>query len=120
MFQSPFSFDGRIRRSEFGFSLIIYTVLYTVIMGMSQGPGGIGVVGIAFIPMIWFLWAQGAKRCHDLGRSGFWQLVPFYCLWMLFKDGDFNENEYGYNPKVLDADKLSIENKMADVSDDKI
>jgi len=73
MFQSPFSFDGRIRRTEFGISLIIYLICYAILMGiLSSKSDGIGILGIAFIPMVWFLWAQGAKRCHDLGKSGFY------------------------------------------------
>jgi uncharacterized membrane protein YhaH (DUF805 family) len=72
MFKAPFSFDGRIRRMEFGISFIIYIiglVIQEVIIGSGDGTGAI-LSFIIIIPLIWFLWAQGAKRCHDLGRSG--------------------------------------------------
>jgi uncharacterized membrane protein YhaH (DUF805 family) len=49
--------------------------------------------------------AQGAKRCHDRGNSGIWQIIPFYGLWMLFADGDLGRNEYGANPKGLNYDQ---------------
>jgi uncharacterized membrane protein YhaH (DUF805 family) len=102
MFQSPFSFEGRIRRSEFGISLIIYMICYAILNGIMSSEGeGIKVLGIIFIPMVWFLWAQGAKRCHDLGKSGFWQLIPFYALWMIFQEGQQFTNEYGDNPKGI-------------------
>lgn len=102
MFQSPFSFEGRIRRSEFGISLIIYSVCYAIAMEISTSKSGAVLAIIMYIPMLWFLWAQGAKRCHDLGKSGFWQIIPFYVLWMLFEDGQLGQNEFGENPKGLD------------------
>lgn len=109
MFQSPFSFEGRIRRSEFGFSLIIYITCYVAILGILRSGGIGGMFILAFIPLIWFLWAQGAKRCHDLGKSGIWQIVPLYLLWMLFQDGNFGHNEYGPNPKgFVDSSYSSV------------
>jgi uncharacterized membrane protein YhaH (DUF805 family) len=96
MFAAPFSFDGRIRRTEYGISLIIYVVAYYFILSISKD---VPIFGLSFIPMIWFLWAQGAKRCHDRNASGWFQLIPFYALWMLFAEGDALTNSYGPNPK---------------------
>jgi len=98
MFSKPFSFDGRIRRTEFGFSLIIYFIVYIIVLTIVES-GEVPIIGIAFIPMLWFLWAQGAKRCHDMGQSGWFQIIPFYVLWMIFSNGESKINEYGINPK---------------------
>lgn len=54
---------------------------------------------IMLIPYLWFIWAQGAKRCHDRGNSGWFQIIPFYGLWMLFAEGEVGTNEYGNSPK---------------------
>ncbi len=94
MFAKPFSFDGRIRRTEYGLSFIIYIVLYAIVIGLVKASG---VFLIAYIPLLWFLWAQGAKRCHDRGNSGWYQIIPFYVFWLLFAEGDKLKNEYG-NP----------------------
>ena len=103
MFKRPFSFNGRIRRLEYGISFILYFVWYVVIDVMSKtsdpSPAASVFILISFIPMIWFLWAQNAKRCHDRGNSGWYQLIPFYFLVLLFGDGEEGENEYGDNPK---------------------
>lgn len=103
MFKRPFSFEGRIRRTEYGISFIIYFIWYmviNVIMNTSNpSPGASVFVLLSFIPMIWLIWAQGAKRCHDRGNSGWYQLIPFYFLVLLFGDGDEGDNEYGDNPK---------------------
>lgn len=117
MFQNPFSFDGRIRRLEYGLTFIIYVVVYAIIMAISGGVAAAGsssflplLVFVLIIPLVWFVWAQGAKRCHDVGRSGWWQLIPFYFFVLLFQDGDRNRNEYGTNPKhPEEADVLESE-----------
>lgn len=57
---------------------------------------------LTYLPVMWFLFAQGAKRCHDLGRSGWFQFIPLYVFWMLFQDGKPLANRYGASPKNLD------------------
>jgi uncharacterized membrane protein YhaH (DUF805 family) len=109
MWKNIFSFEGRIRRTEYGATFLIFifgrAVLNLLIAGIfvaseSENFGGMTVTSILLsIPFLWFLWAQGAKRCHDMGKSGWWQLIPFFPLVMIFKEGDSHTNEYGDNPK---------------------
>jgi uncharacterized membrane protein YhaH (DUF805 family) len=101
MFKATFSFEGRIRRTEYGLSYIIYMVIYLFLASALSGSGTEIIYFILMIPLSWFLFAQGAKRCHDLDRSGWYQIIPFYVLWMLFQDGQPGENEYGLNPKGI-------------------
>src|SRR5690349_6799643 len=101
MFQNPFSFEGRIRRKEYGLTMIIYVVAYMIIIGLSATGSLFGSVMtlLLIIPLVWFVWAQGAKRCHDIDRSGWMQIIPFYFLFLLFEDGQTGSNQYGHNPK---------------------
>lgn len=103
MFKRPFSFNGRIRRTEYCLSFLIYMIWYGVINAMMATPdpsvGASLFVLISFIPMIWFLWAQNAKRCHDRGNSGWYQLIPFYVFVLMFGGSDEGSNKYGNNPK---------------------
>ena len=103
MFLRPFSFRGRIRRLEYGLSLIFFYIWYFVFSALMDSYADDGViVFFYFMTMIfayWFLWAQGAKRCHDRNNSGWYQIIPFYGLWMLFADGNEGVNCYGDNPK---------------------
>jgi uncharacterized membrane protein YhaH (DUF805 family) len=122
MFKNPFSFNGRIRRTEFALSFIIYLFVYFVILaflGKAIASGGYGynVLWLIFIPLVWFLWAQGAKRCHDLNKSGWWQIIPFYIFWMLFQSSVDLYNQYGGESTVYgaadyekpyDADSLAV------------
>lgn len=98
MFSSPFSFEGRIRRTEYGISFIIVVIVNTFLNAI-VASGEVPIIGLAYIPILWFLWAQGAKRCHDMGQSGWFQIIPFYVLWMIFASGDSGINKYGVNPK---------------------
>jgi uncharacterized membrane protein YhaH (DUF805 family) len=98
MFSNPISFDGRIRRTEYGISLLIFVFGAAFINSLVK-TGGFSLIGLANIPMYWFLWAQGAKRCHDLGNSGWWQIIPFYVFWLIFADSNSEINQYGRNPK---------------------
>ena len=98
MFRNPFSFKGRIRRMEYGISFIIFYISNNILGALSAEEPA---VAILLIPSLWFTWAQGAKRCHDRGNSGWYQLIPFYVLWMQFGDGDIGANEYGANPKGI-------------------
>ncbi|MCU7549851.1 DUF805 domain-containing protein [Chitinophagaceae bacterium LB-8] len=106
MFKSPFSFDGRIRRTEYGLSVILYSFITIVLAIMSSAPG---IYYLLILPGLIFFWAQGAKRCHDLGNSGWYQLIPFYGLWMLFAEGDKGNNRFGPDPKDPFSNK---ENRM--------
>ena len=103
MFKNPFSFDGRITRTEYGVSFIIYVVVAVIINAIMASNRDAGIFGLAYIPMLWFLWAQGAKRCHDVGNNGWWQIIPFYALWLLFQDGQPGANQYGENPKGIQS-----------------
>lgn len=58
MFEAPFSFSGRIRRTEYGLSLIINSVLSFFISLIVRGTNGDAVfLFILYIPMCWFILA---------------------------------------------------------------
>ena len=98
MFQNVFSFNGRIRRTEYGLSLIGFYIGYFFVLALtSQYP----IFGLTLVPLIWIVLAQGVKRCHDRGNSGWWILIPYYGFWLLFADSEAGLNEYGENPKGI-------------------
>ena len=100
MFKEIFSFSGRIRRLEYGLSLLLYIVLYFIlIVSWNALYHRAFFFYLATSALVWFYLAQGAKRCHDMGYSAFYQLIPFYFLIMIFQEGDSGSNGYGLNPK---------------------
>ena len=99
MFSNVFSFEGRIRRLEYGISNIIYAVIAFIINQIAENNYEMNWIYITYIPLMWFLIAQNAKRCHDRGNSGWYQLIPFYGLWLLFAEGEKGNNRFGRDPK---------------------
>jgi len=124
LFENSFSFKGRIRRLEYGFSIIIFYAAYfilgiliTIITDGGTKDSNIesGIFSILFIGFyitsIWFSLAEGTKRCHDLGKPGIFQIIPLYVFWLLFQEGKKESNEYGSNPKgiiIETVEKLKI------------
>jgi len=102
MFQHPFSFSGRIRRTEYCLTYFGYFLFFLPmdVMKEDEISGGFALIWLLLlIPVVWILLAQGSKRCHDRDNSGWYQLIPFYGLWMLFAEGDQGMNYYGDSPK---------------------
>ncbi len=43
--------------------------------------------------------AVAIRRMHDVGKSGWYCLIPIYSLILAFTEGDKGPNEYGPDPK---------------------
>ncbi|MGY4385443.1 uncharacterized membrane protein YhaH (DUF805 family) [Pedobacter sp. UYP24] len=115
MFRNPFYSEGRICRLEYGLSCLIYACVYIAVHFTKISLATSPVLFLVLeLPLFWFILAQGAKRCHDIGKSGSWQFIPFYSFWMLFADGVIGNNQYGPNPKGLYYDESLPEEKKAD------
>lgn len=106
MFSKLFQPEGRIRRTEYILSLIFYYVGIILIgfsmglLGLTDGETyGVGFLYLAILPLLVLFLFQGAKRCHDRGNSGWFQIIPFYIFWMVFAPSEIGKNKYGRNPK---------------------
>ena len=97
-----FYFKGRSRRSEvFPFLILVGMMCGTLIYFKQDGApsGGPSPEWLPFF--ITLLPTLGAivRRLHDIGRSGWWVLLPIVGEIFIFKDSDKKENEYGKSPK---------------------
>ncbi len=113
MFQNPFSFDGRIRRTEYVLTFILHVIILVLmkkLIGASKNDSGAFFFFLAYTPLIWFFLSQRAKRCHDLGANGWYQFIPFCSLWLLFSDSVVGHNRYGPNPKGIGNSRKNDEN----------
>jgi uncharacterized membrane protein YhaH (DUF805 family) len=101
MFKNSFSFEGRIRRTEYGLSILIAAAarVFISMIASEAGDGATALYYLLYTPVLWFFLAQGAKRCHDISISGWYQLIPLAPLYLTFASSFEDSNEYGVNPK---------------------
>ena len=89
-------FSGRARRSEYW-----YFVLVNVVISFALGyvfPMLSTIYSVAIlIPSL----AAAVRRMHDVGKSGWFILIPIYNLVLAVTDSQPGANEYGENPKGL-------------------
>lgn len=104
---SLFSFGGRNRRTRYWLTAICTNLLFLPAnLSGDDMPGGVAIFTLLiFLPAMWVLLANIAKRCHDLGKSGFFGLLLIIPLvniaigiYLAFFQGDLNDNEYGPSP----------------------
>lgn len=112
------SFSGRARRKEYWMFVLFNNIFFVAIdifeliileldLGFStiipMDVGGQGVLNAAYlILMIIPSIAVGVRRMHDVGKSGWFLLVPIYNIILTFQEGERNENEYGPDPKNIE------------------
>ncbi|MBE8727474.1 DUF805 domain-containing protein [Flavobacterium sp. KB82] len=101
VFENYANFDGRARRREYWMFVLGYYVLIFVLAFVSAivpivGPLvlAVGVLGV-IVPSI----AVSVRRMHDVGKSGWYCLIPYYNLYLYCIDGEKGANQYGPDPK---------------------
>lgn len=113
-FQKYADFSGRARRAElwwfalftFGVSLVLGLV-DGALFGMGRGMGGgFQPLGTLFsLAVLLPSLAVGARRLHDIGRSGWWLLIGLIpiigvlvLIWWYIQPGEAGPNQYGPDP----------------------
>jgi uncharacterized membrane protein YhaH (DUF805 family) len=105
-------FEGRASRPEFWYFFLIILVIFLAltvvdnILDLFSDEAGLGLFsGLFMFSMIVPSLATGARRLHDTGRSGWWQLVnvlpyvgPVILFVLLAIRGDSDSNDYGSPP----------------------
>lgn len=90
-------FGGRATRAEFWWFLAFRLVITTLLVEMFGTDGQTIALLALFVPGI----ASGSRRLHDVGRSGWWQLLALTgvglvpLLWWWGSAGDAAENPFG-------------------------
>ncbi|TDM00592.1 MAG: DUF805 domain-containing protein [Flavobacteriaceae bacterium] len=99
-------FKGRSRRQEFWMFQLI-CILIEIILDLPTLLGiPFSIEQFTVIVSSIFSWATlipslavGWRRMHDIGKSGWYILFPFYNIYLAAKNGDEGTNQYGLDPK---------------------
>lgn len=105
-------FTGRARRKEY-WNFVLFNFLNSVLtsymdltFGTYNPETGIGYLNLAYglavlIPGI----AVAVRRMHDVGKSGWYMLIPIYNLVLALTPGEAGPNAYGPDPKAEETPK---------------
>ena len=110
-FCTTYTSNGRASRSEYWWSLLFCFVL---ILGVSAIFGEDGIVTniISLIVKIMGV-LIGWRRMHDIGKSGWWFLVPVYNIWLLVQPSQLQENKFGKVPNTTPSGKNMVWNRVS-------
>jgi len=92
-------FSGRSRRKEYWYFVLFYMIIAFIIAIICGFAGNLLLYYIYIAGMIIPALAVGVRRMHDVGKSGWFLIIPIYSLILACTDGTHGPNEYGPDPK---------------------
>jgi uncharacterized membrane protein YhaH (DUF805 family) len=120
-------FDGRARRTEFWMYSLFWSLAAIAVLAVFGGltaatddegyldTGIYLLIGYHALTVVPF-WAVTARRLHDIGQSGWLQVIAFIplvavvgalvILVMAAIDGNVGPNRYGPDPKAAERDPV--------------
>ena len=92
-------FNGRARRSEYWYFTLFSTIISIILMVATYRSKFSSIENIYSLIVLVPSIAVGVRRMHDLNKSGWYYLIPFYNLILAFTNGTVGPNDYGIDPK---------------------
>ena len=94
-------FNGRARRSEYWY-FGLFSCLISFVISFALGAISPSLIMISYVYTLAVLVpsiAVGVRRMHDVNKSGWFLLIPFYNLILACTNGTEGSNDYGNDPK---------------------
>src|SRR5688572_21378831 len=97
--QNYATFSGRATRSEYWY-FVLFNIIISIIISVIGAAMKMSLLSniyslLVLIPGL----AVGVRRMHDVGRSGWYLLIPIYSLILCCEAGESGENDYGPDPQ---------------------
>lgn len=77
-------FKGKSNRFQYN-SFVIFFILVDLFVTFIN-PNAVTINNFIMLALCWPLLAVEIRRSHDIGKSGWWILVPFYSIYLMFKN----------------------------------
>lgn len=111
-FKKYAEFNGRARRKEY-WMFTLFNAIFSFAIGVVGGLISFEFLGsiyslVVLIPSI----ALGVRRMHDVGKSGWFLLIPIYNLILAVTEGDRGENNYGPDPKASSMGEEALDSNL--------
>ncbi len=97
--QNQANFSGRARRSEYWYFALFNFIIAIVIGLIELQLKSTILLNIYILAVLVPGLAVAVGRMHDLGKSGWFILIPLYNLILVLTSGTQGENKYGLDPK---------------------
>lgn len=100
-------FTGRAQRKEYWMFILFYMIFYLVLVALDTVLDTVFLSGLFSLALLVPNISIAARRLHDTGRSGWWQLIGlipligFIILIVFLVQDSHDDNEYGSNPKAV-------------------
>lgn len=111
-----FMFRGRLARGRYGCCILALGAAFVVLFVFIDATVGYASTLVLYPPFFWSASALSVKRLHDRGHTA-WRLLlvlipvvgPLWLFIGLFlRGGTPGENQYGDDPRLFDADYLTV------------
>jgi uncharacterized membrane protein YhaH (DUF805 family) len=89
------TFAGRASRSEFWYFYLFYLIMYVIGIIVGMSIGSLNIMYLFILPFWLPLLSAGIRRMHDVGRSGWFILVPIYNIVLWCTKSNSGTNKYG-------------------------
>jgi uncharacterized membrane protein YhaH (DUF805 family) len=98
--QNYVNFEGRARRSEYWYFFLFNVIISVVLTLIGNAVHFAWLANIYSLAVLLPSIAVAIRRMHDVGKSGWFCLIPIYNLVLACTPGTVGDNEYGPDPKA--------------------